>query len=72
MSGYRPFREFRTASEMKKAIIRGLRPNLRKDNINTNLPLIETLMEVCFPCVLFLQNYINPIKSDNKNFGKIG
>ena len=46
MSGYRPFRKFRSAAEMKKAIIRGVRPSLRQDSINSNLPFLECIMEV--------------------------
>ena len=46
MSGYRPFRKFRSNAEMKKAIIRGVRPSLRQDSINSNLPFLECIMEV--------------------------
>ncbi|XP_066918410.1 leucine-rich repeat serine/threonine-protein kinase 1-like isoform X2 [Clytia hemisphaerica] len=48
LSGYRPFRTFRTGSEMKKAILRGVRPNLRQDFINSDLPFLECIMEDCW------------------------
>ena len=46
ISGYRPYREYRTAAEMKKSVSRGTRPSLLKDGIYPCLPEMEDLMEV--------------------------
>lgn len=48
ISGFRPYREYRTAAEMKKAVSRGIRPSLRKDGLNPNMPYLELLMEDCW------------------------
>ena len=46
MSGYRPFQEYRSAVEMRKALQRGERPSLVKAGIDTQMPLMEALQQV--------------------------
>ena len=46
LSGSRPFREHRSAADIKKAIRRGVRPCL--GDMNTQLPRLEHMMRSCW------------------------
>ncbi|XP_047142009.1 leucine-rich repeat serine/threonine-protein kinase 1 isoform X1 [Hydra vulgaris] len=48
VSGNRPYKEYRSPSEMKRAVQRGVRPSLYKDKIDLKMPYIEELMKDCW------------------------
>lgn len=44
LSGARPFRDFKSAVEIKKAIRRNVRPTLEDSEVDTQLPRLERIM----------------------------
>ncbi len=47
ITGQRPYREHRTSAEIRKAVNNGIRPSLKNANVDSKLPYIEALMQVC-------------------------
>ena len=57
ISGSLPFLEYRSGSEIRKAVLSGVRPSFQRDGVECPFPYAELLMKVSSSKCLLLFNF---------------